>query len=72
MCLSSHGQSGKHGLTLVVLYLLMPGVPLPFCSVHSSVMMTRVCFPFLAMVVTCLEGAARLRKAGAAREPPRL
>merc|ERR1711990_720193 len=39
---------------LVVLYLLMPGMPLPFCSVHSNVTMTLTCFPFFAMQVTCL------------------
>ena len=47
-------------LTLVVLYLLMPGTPLAFCSVHSRVMTTLTCFPFFAMHVTCLVGAVLL------------
>ena len=57
---SGSGGESSRILTLVVLYLLMPGMPLPFCSVHSNVTMTRTCFPFFAMQVTCLVGAAVL------------
>ena len=52
--------SQEQALTLVVLYLLIPGTPLPFCSVHSKVTTTLVCFPFFAMQVTCLVGAPLL------------
>lgn len=58
-------------LTFWVWYLLMPGTPLAFCSVHSMVMFTRTCLPFFAMHVTLRRAAATLGVglATATREP---
>ncbi len=43
---------GVFRLFLNVLYRLIPGTPLPFCSVHSKVTIIRAPFAFLAMLTS--------------------